>query len=426
MLNAFSGLFKKKTQVWTDELASQEEFSADSHILVPRSAFDARNEEPAKLVGAVVDYVNFLTQQARYQRAEICEAAMWAYHTDFYLAQVNNGGHEQFILNSRRLLDVVLADVLFGLKSMNAKEHLMLARRMSQWVLEHEDALHGQSPLPTDGLDPLVDLDQPFFALESLQPMVAKNAAWLATHPALRVVSDEDLDGELEKIAAANPHLAIRSEIQTVQSLNAMISQYPSVSIAAAAGAQSKPQPLVAIGGGAMMEVEGKQRLTFTVRTVAGLKWCAVTDEGAALYERLDQEEAADLSDVLNATMDDISGYEQPEVGERLSFVSAKQIEAAALIAQRLDVGAAIHLLLQKIEQPTKVNYLTIRSAGPDHNGVLGMSLLVVLNNMSVAMSVIVTEHHAILLEEPTHQEIARVSMEDVAAYAESLAPEQL
>jgi hypothetical protein len=84
-------------------------------IIVPENAY--RSESPAELVQAVVNFVNFALRQAYFNRDEIAQNAMRAYHVDFYLAQVNNGGHAQFAANSN-MLDVILKDVGEGLDAM--------------------------------------------------------------------------------------------------------------------------------------------------------------------------------------------------------------------------------------------------------------------------------------------------------------------
>jgi hypothetical protein len=68
-------------------------------IVVRKSAFD--NPDDTKIVGAVVDYINILRQQGAYLNSEMPENALRAYYVDHYLAQVMNGGHSQFIHNSR-------------------------------------------------------------------------------------------------------------------------------------------------------------------------------------------------------------------------------------------------------------------------------------------------------------------------------------
>jgi hypothetical protein len=84
-------------------------------IIVPEKAF--KSESPYELVQSVVNFVNFALRHAFFHRDEIAQNAMRAYHVDYYLAQVNNGGHSQFAANSN-MLDVILKDIDEGLDAM--------------------------------------------------------------------------------------------------------------------------------------------------------------------------------------------------------------------------------------------------------------------------------------------------------------------
>lgn len=68
-------------------------------ILVRQSVFEDRDDK--EIVSAVVDeYVNDLRQRGYYLKGELPANAMRSYNTDYYLAQVANGGHGQFMHNS--------------------------------------------------------------------------------------------------------------------------------------------------------------------------------------------------------------------------------------------------------------------------------------------------------------------------------------
>src|SRR3954452_22579319 len=89
-------------------------------VVVPRKALEAA-QDPEKadyLTGAVVDYVNQIQRVGVFTRGELPAAAMQAYHADYYLAQVNNGGHSQFIGNTGiAMLPTTSGDALAGLEA---------------------------------------------------------------------------------------------------------------------------------------------------------------------------------------------------------------------------------------------------------------------------------------------------------------------
>lgn len=67
-------------------------------IIVPQSAYDS--DKAYALPGAVVDFVNYVIHTAQYRRDELPAATMQIFHVDYYVAQVNNGGHSQYVGNS--------------------------------------------------------------------------------------------------------------------------------------------------------------------------------------------------------------------------------------------------------------------------------------------------------------------------------------
>jgi hypothetical protein len=91
-------------------------------ILVRASS--ARTEAPDYALACdVVDFVNHALRNCQYERGELPQEALWAYHVDYYVAQVNNGGHGQFAHNSG-WEDFVLADIRQGLRAIAAGEAL--------------------------------------------------------------------------------------------------------------------------------------------------------------------------------------------------------------------------------------------------------------------------------------------------------------
>lgn len=67
-------------------------------IIVPQSAYDS--DKAYALPEAVVDFVNYVIHTAHYRRDELPAPTMQIFHVDYYVAQVNNGGHSQYVGNS--------------------------------------------------------------------------------------------------------------------------------------------------------------------------------------------------------------------------------------------------------------------------------------------------------------------------------------
>lgn len=120
-------------------------------VVVPRNALEAARE-PDKaeyLTCAVVDYVNEIQRIGIYMGDELPAAAMQAYHADYYLAQVINGGHRQFIGNTgAEMLPTTSGDALAGLKAMGASAQHQILLEMMAWVEANPGAAATQNGFP--------------------------------------------------------------------------------------------------------------------------------------------------------------------------------------------------------------------------------------------------------------------------------------
>ena len=171
-------------------------------IIVPQSACDA--EEPYALPSAVVDYVNHMLHVAFYERDELPAEALWSYYVDYYLAQVNNGGHGQFVSNSG-WRDATRADIDAGLTAIGLDDAMAIFTDLQRFA----DGQPERFARATEGAgfgeaDPIIaDLDSRFFAGPS-KTLSAANGAWLRRLPHLRVVADGDYRAELDALAQRN------------------------------------------------------------------------------------------------------------------------------------------------------------------------------------------------------------------------------
>ncbi|KUF09714.1 DMP19 family protein [Pseudoponticoccus marisrubri] len=406
--------------------APSREGRAYSRIVVPRSALDAWPQDPDPLVCAVVDYVNFLTKEGRYNRREICPAAMQAFHTDYYLAQVLNGGHAQFVGNTRALLKPTLADLLEGLEQMRAPNYLLLVRRMTKWVDDNPDKVEEQTGFE-GGIDPVLQtLDSPFFKLDRATPLRRFIATWLAGHPALEPVPDARLRDTMQQIAEENPARDYRRQILEMARIDGMMTTPPYLPLSVAAGALRPLDPIVSIGNGSYREVEGDRRMTVFMRTVSGPCWAVPLDEGVAIYAGITHDNSHLPENPFDASLDDIRKFRPDEVGELRIFVRNETIQSAGRVARDLKAGAALHALLGRLPERPALDFVTIRSAGADAHGEEGLTATLILNGAQLALSAVISEHGAHLLSEPEHDRLAELSRAEIDAHAEAHALDRL
>src|SRR5690348_10034016 len=120
-------------------------------VIVARSAVEQASE-PGKghvLVAAVVDFVNAMMREGQYHRFEIPAKAVEAYHCDYYLAQVLNGGHFQFIHNCGQNLKYAVTDIPGALAGMKGEAYLAIFKEMAG-LLEKFPYMPGKWQAPAE------------------------------------------------------------------------------------------------------------------------------------------------------------------------------------------------------------------------------------------------------------------------------------
>jgi hypothetical protein len=280
---------------------------------------------------------------------------MAAYHADFYLAQVNNGGHSQFIHNSGANLRVIMSDVRAGLTGMKAAAHLSIFERMAAWVAENTDEASKQTGFQGGRAQPIDEVDTLFYQAEKTAPMIQLSARWIASWPELKAVEDADYAEAIRLSAMMNPLREERMIARSVASLRMQMTDWFHVGAGLACANMSPREFKLAIGGGAAMDVEGEQQLAFYVRTSGPApRFCVVTKEHAAAYERVEANNPpmpafGDVEGTKNAIRDGrLARFKGPTVGRKLSHVKSQMIAGVIELANEYNAPAALDLLMRK------------------------------------------------------------------------------
>jgi Domain of unknown function (DUF4375) len=315
-------------------------------VVVRREDRDAANQpgQGDRLVSAVVDYVNEIQRSGVYARHELLAVLMQAYHADYYLAQVNNGGHSQFIRNTGAMLPTTGADALAGLGAMGARAQHQILAEMMAWVKANPEEAAAQNGFSVRA--PLLDqLDKGFYEAERQTPMHELSAKWIAGWPELRVVAVDQYAGEIERLAQLNPHLEARRIWHSVRQLGFQMSDKLQITIAAACGAV-KPEGefKLAVRPGSQMDVEGRQCMVFGVQTNLGARLCVFEEAGGRLYQFVKRSPPP-----KEAPPEERTKYQPLVVGARLSNVDADMIRRFEQIADQTLAAAAIDLILRKL-----------------------------------------------------------------------------
>jgi hypothetical protein len=317
-------------------------------VVVPQDAIEAARQpgEAYRLTGAVADFVNGIQDLGVYARHEIPAVAMHAYNADYYLAQVNNGGHSQFIRNTGvALLPSTTVDALAGLEAMGAQAQRQILAEMIAWLEANPEEAAAQNGFSVRAAA-LDALDDRFYEAERKAPIAELSAEWIAGWPELRPVAREQYSAAIEAIAQLNPHLTARRIWQAVQQLRHQMTDHLQITVAAACGAvKPEPEPKFAVGAGSQMEIEGSLCTAFGVNTTKGMRVCVYEDAGGRLYEYILRSPVPKLE---NLKLEDVTSFQRPVVGARLSTVDADTIRRFVKAANETQAPEAIDLLLRK------------------------------------------------------------------------------
>ncbi|WP_019956526.1 DMP19 family protein [Yoonia vestfoldensis] len=321
-------------------------------VVVRRSAFDRSEQESWYLVSAVIDFVNAMNNIGKYRGNEVPVQAIRSYHADYYLAQVNNGGHSQFIHNCGKNYDSTTTNARAGLAGMGAVAHLGLLDKMMDWVAQNPDQALGQTGFGGGRAAFLDELDTAFYAAEKTVPMADLNAAWIRGWPDLHVVADDTYDAEIDALARLNPKRAVRDEARIIAELAARMSDPMRVAMALGLARSASGTLLTQLGGGSYMQVDGASKMVFTVGTVDGPHFVVPDDDGVAIYKRMmtegDQMPGwAERDKFTEALRSGTAGkFATPYVGAKLADARFAEAQEIATIAADTQAAVALYHLL--------------------------------------------------------------------------------
>jgi hypothetical protein len=369
----FSRKAKKKPEQPAINLPARSEQSAASSplhsVIMPRSAVEQAVDDPFDLVLAVGNYVNAMLNEGLYTRFEINPKAMQVYHADLYLAEVNNGGHSQFIHNCNvygSLADVI-ADARAGLAAMGAHGQLTALDKMAAWVTEHPDEAEQQTGFE-GGRDDLLDtLDDLFYEADRAASMLSLSARWIVSWPELKIVDGTDCDEAIRQLAIANPLRESRLLHRSVGKLASQMIGWRDVGVGLACANAPGPEVKLAFGMARVLDVEGEKLLAFQLRTNAKEpRLCVATPTHAAIYEYI----AADDPPVARPGENPFAAG-APRVGRKLGHVEAQAIATVIDLAEAYHAPAAVDLLLRKAGfDPTKA-VVSANSVVPREGGAI-------------------------------------------------------
>jgi hypothetical protein len=195
--------------IWRSRSSQRSQGLLAPEILVTK--VEHRDGDPDVLPDAVIRFCNWCVEEAWLVRDEVQPDAWLIYHSNYYVAQVNNGGHGQFAGNSRMKPDV-LDDVEAGLDRLGLDDLLAVFRRF-RGALAADSKLkqaamegYGFGDIP----DAIREVDDAFFASADPGRFHREAARWLQEAPTVLPLTPREIRVRQEAIVAGNKLLSLR------------------------------------------------------------------------------------------------------------------------------------------------------------------------------------------------------------------------
>lgn len=293
------------------------------HIVSPET-------ESWDVVEAVVSFVNKMRSEALVHDAEMPQNAIQLYNADYYYAQVSNGGHSQFIHNTRRP-EQTLINAAKTFQSIGLDELGLLAVKAANWVRANPQEAESQDGFETRAAA-LEPLDKELFADGSYSEAASN---WIRSWKNLKLVSALDYPNAIEQCAALNPKYELRKKAAKIDRLNSLVRDRLRTGLQLAACDEDINQVVLQIHGGTPFKVEYEDTYLWGVTTSLGHRGGIVCSAGAVIV-----------------TMQD------GNIRERVGGRGLPYLDAAIAHATRHEIGGAISMLTQKAEIDGDVQFV--------------------------------------------------------------------
>lgn len=180
-------------------------YPADA-VIVSQDALDS--EEQYDLILSNVTFVNALMEE-HIRPDEMAPQAQQSYWVDYFMAQMQNGGFSQFVYNSE-WDPFVIDNVVTGLEQMGARQHLDALQAASKKLDELgpeglEEYFESDYFGENDERDLLNEANEIIDQACETENLIELNSNWLKSLPNLVAVSQEEMEAEVQRRAAALP-----------------------------------------------------------------------------------------------------------------------------------------------------------------------------------------------------------------------------
>lgn len=302
------------------------------------------------VTSAVVDYVNFMRQHALFRDAELPEQAIFFYYTDYYYAQVCNGGHSQFVHNATNAKPILeMAVKLFT--DMEFAELASIATQFLGWIDKNPDEAAKQDGFETRHPD-LEELDTAFYEAINDDKYFIRAGRYLSNLSNIRFVADDRYEAELRSLISTNSEYNKRKIAARANEITLVARDRTWVGIQLAAFEADDDLVIERINAGQPTTVKGEDTLLWGVTTSKGFLWGCVCSSGAFVAPKTDEG-----------------------VGKVLGLVPAKLVSDGVDHAAKFNIGALVVELFKKAGITEDILY-AICAAPPEGDETSGLYLV--------------------------------------------------
>ncbi|MGB1236294.1 MAG: DMP19 family protein [Planktomarina sp.] len=206
-------------------------------ILVPQSAL--ADDAPEYALTAAIQDFQYMMEQHHVDLDQLSAEVKLSCNIDYYIGQVNNGGHSQYIANSG--VDFALFEnVEKALSLMGATRILKLHQQMHEWCRENPKAAAEQDGF-SQREDTLDTLDDALYALsDTKHDYYKKSTAWLKSLPNLYPTSDTGWKRIASLLARNQPDFTAKQKLAQITNIGLQMND-PFMVALRMIGAQTHP-----------------------------------------------------------------------------------------------------------------------------------------------------------------------------------------
>ena len=231
-------------------------------------------------LNAVFLFVNFMLNDGHYRIDELPSNAAAAYYAAIYLWEVQNGGHYQFLENQAANFGIAASFARAGLLTARADKYSEIFNRFENLLSQQPD----DSELDQTSFSAL---DNDFYELDiHNNPLTDRLAIWIRNWPNLLRVPDDTIAEHMEELKNANGSLKDRQVAAQIKRFEHCLTDPLFAGISIAVRSIEPPEYLVRILGGRYLEIDGHQRLVWSLETNSGDRAAILHDEKISIYHQ--------------------------------------------------------------------------------------------------------------------------------------------